>query len=74
MRSLNNMFKHSKFFSFHFQIKFHGLIIMFFVLRLFSFNAQKNDNLFLFNPSDIKTSLLMENNILWPPMELNIAK
>ena len=72
MTSLNNMINQLKNIFFNFQTRV--LILFFFGLRLLNFNAQKNDDLFLFIPSDIKIPILKDKNIFNPPMELKIAK
>ena len=72
MTSLNNMINQLKNIFFNFQTRV--LILFFFGLRLLNFSAQKNDDLFLFIPSDIKISILKDKNIFNPPMELKIAK
>ena len=66
MISLNNMINQLKNIFFNFQTRV--LILFFFGLRLLNFNAQKNDDLFLFNPSDIKIPILKDNNVFNPPM------
>ena len=66
MTSLNNMINQLKNIFFNFQTRV--LILFFFGLRLLNFNAQKNDDLFLFNPSDIKIPILKDNNVFNPPM------
>ena len=72
MTSLNNMINQLKNILFNFQTR---VLILFFIgLRLLNFSAQKNDDLFLFIPSDIKIPILKDKNIFNPPMELKIAK
>ncbi len=74
MTSLNNMLNHFKIKFLNFQTICLILLSFFFVLRLFSFNAQKNDDLFLFNSSLIKNFQLKDNNIFNSPIQLKIAK
>ena len=71
MTSLNNILDP---FKRKIQIKYLLLFLFFFACRLFSINAQKNENLFLFNPTEIKNILKKDKNIFNPPIPLKIAK
>ena len=71
MTSLNNILDP---FKRKIQIKYLLLFLFFFACRLFSINAQKNENLFLFNPTEIKNILKKDKNIFNTPIPLKIAK
>ena len=64
MTSLNNMINQLKNIFFNFQNRV--LILFFFGLRLLNFSAQKDDDLFLFIPSEIKIPILKDKIFLIP--------
>ena len=71
MTSLNNILDP---FKRKIQIKYLLLFSFFFTYSLLSINSQKNESLFLFNPTEIKNILKKDKNIFNTPIPLKIAK
>ena len=71
MTSLNNILDP---FKRKIQIKYLLLFSFFFAYSLLSINSQKNESLFLFNPTEIKNILKKDKNIFNTPIPLKIAK
>ena len=71
MTSLNNILDP---FKRKIQIKYLLLFSFFFAYSVLSINSQKNESLFLFNPTEIKNILKKDKNIFNTPIPLKIAK